>query len=137
MTERLIAKKNVYADVPEDGGTVRRLVAAEGQPVPAAFADLVDAADVINERDRTRVATEDVYADVDEGLGTTVRRKVAAEGQPVPAAFDEHVKDGQTTTVEHEPGAPRGQIATRAASEGDSGSSSGGSKRVGKARQRA
>jgi hypothetical protein len=49
----------------------------------------------VNERDRTRVAAEDVYADVDEGLGTVVRRKVAAEGQPVPAAFDELVDDAR------------------------------------------
>lgn len=43
MTDQVrYATKNVYADVEEEGGTIRRLVATEGQPIPVAYAELVD-----------------------------------------------------------------------------------------------
>lgn len=115
MAERLIAKKNIYAEVEEDGGKVNRLVAAAGQPVPAGYRDLVKDGDVTTDIARTRVASEDVYADVEEYPGTSVHRKVAAAGQPVPAEYADQVGGKLAEEVEHEPGASRQRVATAAA----------------------
>lgn len=45
------AKDNIYADVQEEGGTIRRLVAVKGKPVPAPYADYVDDADTTTDVD--------------------------------------------------------------------------------------
>jgi hypothetical protein len=62
------AKKNIYADVEEEGGTINRLVAVEGQPIPAAYAHLVDDKDT----------TDSPPSPVDRNLsrGTSTRRAV-------------------------------------------------------------
>lgn len=43
--ETRYAKKDIYAEVEEEGGKINRLVAAAGQPVPPGYADLVDKSD--------------------------------------------------------------------------------------------
>lgn len=43
--ETRYAKRDVYAEVDEEGGKINRLVAAAGQPVPPGFADYVDDSD--------------------------------------------------------------------------------------------
>jgi hypothetical protein len=115
MGERLIAKKDIYAEVEEEGGKIPRLVAAKGQPVPAGYADLVDDADVTTETATTRIAADTVVVDVEEEDGVVIPRQVAVAGQPVPAAFEGLLDDDQVTVVEHEPEATPNEIATQAA----------------------
>lgn len=66
MAEVRIAKKDVIAEVDEGGVKVTRKVAIEGQPVPAAYADLVDDKDVDTEVEKTRMTGDRRAAAEDE-----------------------------------------------------------------------
>lgn len=48
------AKQDIYADVAEEGGQVRRLVAVKGEPVPDHYGDLVSDSDVTEDIDEAR-----------------------------------------------------------------------------------
>lgn len=78
MTDQVrYAKKDVYADVENEFGTpVKTKVAVEGQPVPRAYAALVDDKDTTTEIPKTRVSN---LVGVGETRSTSDRRAALAE----------------------------------------------------------
>jgi hypothetical protein len=72
------AKKDVYADVEEEGGTINRLVAVAGQPIPAAYDHLVA------DGDKSQTPPEVDAAAADPALGygpSTTRSAPEAPGE--------------------------------------------------------
>jgi hypothetical protein len=75
------AKKDIYAEVPEEGGNINRLIAAAGQPIPPAYADLVDTAD-------TTTSVDEAHAAV-AGRTSSARRARAGASQEDEAPHEE------------------------------------------------
>jgi hypothetical protein len=67
------AKKDIYAEVPEEGGNINRLIAAQGQPIPPAYVDLVDEADTTTD--------VNVAHDIARGRTSSARRARAGQSQ--------------------------------------------------------
>ncbi|MDQ3933422.1 MAG: hypothetical protein M3340_02190 [Actinomycetota bacterium] len=75
------AKKDIYAEVEEEGGKINRLVAAAGQPIPAAYAEYVDDADTTTDVDTAHDAVP--------GRTTSARRARAGLSQETEVSHEE------------------------------------------------
>jgi hypothetical protein len=75
------ATEDVYAEVQEEGGPIRRLVAVAGQPVPVAYADYVE--------DKHTTTDVDEAHDAVARRATSVRRAAPAPEEPSHEEFRE------------------------------------------------
>ena len=100
--ETRYAKKDIYADVPEEGGNIRRLVAAKGQPVPPGFVDLVDKSDT-----QEAPLTESDLIAGDLARATSARKETPVPEEPDHEEFRLTTASAGTTEAEREEAKPK------------------------------